>query len=411
MTKICERFLNYVSIDTQSAHDTECFPSTEKQKNLGRFLVKEMKEIGIEEAFMDKYGYVYGTIPSNINDNSIPIIGFIAHMDTSPDVTGKDVKPRIVKNYDGENIVLNKEKNIILSPEKFIKLKEYIGQDIIVTDGTTLLGADDKAGIADIITMAEYFINNPDEKHGVIKIAFTPDEEVGRGADYFDVGGFGADFAYTVDNGYIGKFSYENFNAATAKIKVNGISVHPAVGKNKLVNSILIGMEFHNMLPIFENPALTDHREGFSHLTNFSGSIEATHMKYIIRDHDDDIFNSKKERFKKIADYLNEKYGSNTVNLDIVDSYYNMKVKILPHMHIVDTAINAMKTVGIKPEIIAVRGGTDGARLSYMGLPCPNICTGGDNSHSRYEYVPIQSMEKSVEILIEIVKSYTRRRD
>jgi len=408
MTTIAERFLNYVSIDTQSAHDTECFPSTEKQKNLGRFLVMEMKEIGIEDVFMDTHGYVYGTVPSNINDNSIPAIGFIAHMDTSPDVTGKDVKPRIVKNYDGKNIVLNKEKNIVLSPEKFTKLKEYIGQDIIVTDGTTLLGADDKVGIADIITMAEYFINNPHEKHGTIKIAFTPDEEVGRGADYFDVEGFGADFAYTVDNGYIGKFSYENFNAATAKIKVNGISVHPAVGKNKLVNSILIGMEFHNMLPVFENPAFTDNREGFSHLTDFSGGIEATYMKYIIRDHDKDIFNSKKERFRKIADYLNGKYGSNTVNLDIIDSYYNMKEKILPHMHIVDTAVNAMETVGVKSEIIAVRGGTDGARLSYMGLPCPNICTGGDNSHSRYEYVPIQSMEKSTEILIEIVKSYAR---
>lgn len=409
MSKIAKRFLNYVAIDTESAHDTDCFPSTEKQKNLSRFLVKEMKEIGIEDAFTDDYGYVYGTIPANVDNPNIPVIGFIAHMDTSPDVSGKDIKPRIVENYDGGDIVLNEKENIILSPEQFPKIKEYVGQDIIVTDGTTLLGGDDKAGIADIITMAEYFINNPDIKHGTIKIAFTPDEEIGRGADYFDVEGFGADFAYTVDNGYLGKFSYENFNAATAKIQVNGVSVHPAVGKNKLKNSLLIGMEFQNMLPVFENPAYTELREGFSHLTDFAGGIEVTHMKYLIRDHDKDIFNSRKERFRKIADYLNEKYGSNTIELDITDSYYNMKEQILPHMHIVETAIEAIKAVGVEPDVIAVRGGTDGARLSYMGLPCPNICTGGDNSHSRYEYVPIQSMEKSTEILIEIIKSYTRK--
>jgi len=409
MKKIAERFLRYISIDTQSAHDVDNFPSTEKQKNLAKYLVKEMKELGIYDAHMDEYGYVYGTIPSNVDNPNLPVIGFIAHMDTTPDVTGKDIKPRIVENYDGKEIILNEENNIKLSPIQFPKLKEYIGQDIIVTDGNTLLGADDKAGIAEIITMAEYFIENPEVKHGTIKIAFTPDEEVGKGADYFDVEGFGADFAYTVDNGYLGKFSYENFNAATAKVKVNGISIHPGVGKNKLKNSILIAMEFHNMLPVFENPAFTELREGFSHLTDFSGSVELSYMKYIIRDHDKDIFNSRKERFEKIADYLNEKYGDGTIELEIVDSYYNMKEKILPHMHIVETALEAMENVGVKPDVIAVRGGTDGARLSYMGLPCPNICTGGDNSHSRYEYVPIQSMEKTTEILREIVRLYVEK--
>ena len=397
--KVHERFLNYVKIDTQSVHDAKKIPSSEKQKDLGRLLVEEMISIGIEDAYMDENGYVYGTVKGNTD---APVIGFIAHMDTSPDMPGSGVKPKIIYNYDGSDIMLNDEKQIVMKTEMFEHLSKYIDQDLIVTDGTTLLGADDKAGIAEIMSMAEYLINNPQIKHGTIKIGFTPDEEVGQGAELFNIEKFGADYAYTVDGGEIGELEYENFNAASAKVTINGVNIHPGTAKNKMKNSILIGMEFHNMLPVYETPENTEGYEGFSLLTDMSGNVEKTLLEYIIRDHDIVKFNKKKERFKKIAGYLNEKYGQGMVELKLEDSYFNMKEKILPHMHIVENAIRAMENVGIEPKVVPIRGGTDGARLSYMGLPCPNLCTGGHNFHGRFEYIPIQSMEKVVELLIEI---------
>lgn len=403
--KVHERFLNYVKFDTQSVPDLEVIPSSEKQKDLGRYLVEEMKAMGIEDAFMDEYGYVYGTIPSN-TDKNVPTIGFIAHMDTSPDMPGNGIKPKIVHNYDGKDIVLNEEKNIVMKTEMFEHLLDYVGNDLIVTDGNTLLGADNKAGIAEILSMAEYFINNKSLKHGNIKISFTPDEEVGNGAEKFDVKGFGADFAYTVDGGKLGEIEYENFNAASAKVEISGINIHPGSAKNKMKNSILIAMEFQGMLPVHETPDNTENYEGFNHLDEISGSVEKTTLDYIIRDHNLDKFNAKKDRFKKIADYLNEKYGEDTVKVKLKDSYYNMKEQILPYMHIIETAQKALKNIGVEPIIVPIRGGTDGARLSYMGLPCPNLCTGGHNYHGRYEYIPVQSMEKVVELLIEIVKLY-----
>lgn len=402
---VSERFLKYVSFDTESNPDSNTVPTSEKQKDLAKFLVEEMKAMGIKDAYMDEYGYVYGTIEKNI-DKEIPTIAFIAHMDTSPDLSGKDIKTRIVKNYDGKDIVLNEEKNIIMKTSEFEHLKSNIGKDLIVTDGTTLLGADDKAGIAEILTMAETLINNPSIKHGTIKLGFTPDEEVGSGADHFNLKDFGADFGYTVDGGELGELEYENFNAASAKITINGTNIHPGSAKGKMVSALLIGMELHNMLPVFENPAFTEEYEGFSHLNDMAGNVEQVKMQYIIRDHDMDKFNNKKERFVKIANYLNEKYGENTVELKLSDSYFNMKEKILPHMHIIETAKKAMVDLDITPNIIPIRGGTDGARLSFMGLPCPNLCTGGYNFHGRYEYIPVQSMERVVDILLKIVELY-----
>jgi tripeptide aminopeptidase len=403
--KVHERFLNYVKFDTQSVPDLEVIPSSEKQKDLGRYLVEEMISIGITDASINEHGYVYGTIPSNTEKNA-PVIGLIAHMDTAPDMPGNNIKPRIVHNYDGKDIVLNEEKNIVMKTEIFEHLMDYVGNDLIVTDGTTLLGADNKAGIAEILSMAEYFVNNPEVKHGTIKIGFTPDEEVGNGAEKFDVKGFGADFAYTVDGGKLGEIEYENFNASSAKVEINGANIHPGSAKNKMKNSILIAMEFQSMLPVHETPGNTENYEGFNHLNDISGDVEKTYLNYIIRDHSMDKFKAKKDRFLKIADYLNDKYGERTVQVELRDSYYNMKEKILPHMHIIETAQKAMKNIDIEPIIVPIRGGTDGARLSYMGLPCPNICTGGHNYHGRYEYIPVQSMEKVVELLIEIVKLY-----
>lgn len=397
--KVHERFLNYVKIDTQSVPGGDEIPSSEKQKDLGNLLVQEMLSMGIEDAHMDENGYVYGTVKGNTD---APVIGFIAHMDTYPDMSGSNVKPRIIYGYDGGDIVLNEEKQIVMETKTFDHLLKYVGLDLIVTDGTTLLGADDKAGIAEILTMAEYLIKNPHIKHGTIKIAFTPDEEVGKGADLFNIEKFGADYAYTVDGGEIGEIEYENFNAASAKLRIKGVNIHPGTAKNKMKNSILIGMEFHGMLPVYETPENTEGYEGFSLLNEMSGKVEETQLEYIIRDHDMGKFNAKKERFKKIADYLNDKYGQGTVDLTLEDSYYNMKEKILPHMHIVENAIKAMENIGIEPKVVPIRGGTDGARLSYMGLPCPNLCTGGHNFHGKYEYIPVQSMEKVVELLIEI---------
>ena len=405
MMKVHERFLNYVKYDTQSVEDVEIIPSSEKQKDLAVFLVEEMKNIGIRDAYMDENCYVYGTVEKN-TDKDVPVIGFIAHMDTAPDMPGNDIKARIVHDYDGKDIVLNEEKGIVMHTNMFEHLLNYVGNDLIITDGTTLLGADDKAGIAEILSMAEFLINNPDIKHGTVKIGFTPDEEVGNGANLFDVEGFGADFAYTVDGGALGEIEYENFNAENAKVTINGVNIHPGSAKNKMKNSILIAIEFQSMLPVHETPDNTENYEGFNHLNDISGDVEKTCLNYIIRDHNLDKFNFKKDRFVKIANYLNEKYGKGTVVVELKDTYYNMKEKILPHMHIVETAQRAMKNIGIEPEVVPIRGGTDGARLSYMGLPCPNLCTGGHNYHGRYEYIPVQSMEKVVELLTEIIRLY-----
>lgn len=406
MTKVHERFLKYVTFDTESDPDSETCPSTEKQKKLGHYLVEEMNAIGISNVEMDANGYVYGEIPSNSEKLDIPKVAFIAHMDTSPDMSGANIRPRVIENYQGGEIILNSEKNIIMSPDEFEHLNNYLGKDLIVTDGTTLLGADNKAGIAEILTMAEYLLNHPEIVHGEIKIAFTPDEEIGRGADKFNLDRLNADFGYTVDGGELGELEFENFNAATAKIKINGSNIHPGSAKGKMKNALLIGMELHQMLPVFENPAYTEKYEGFSHLNDFSGSVEEANMLYIIRDHDLNLFNRKKLLFEAASDYLNKKHGENTIDLQLTDSYFNMREKILPHFHLIDNAKAAMESLGIDPLIVPVRGGTDGARLSYMGLPCPNLFTGGHNFHGKFEYIPIQSMEKAVDVLVEIIKIY-----
>ncbi len=403
MIKVQERFLKYVAFDTESDPDSETCPSTVKQLNLARYLVDEMKTIGISNVFMDENGYVYGDIPGKVE---APKLAFIAHMDTSPDLSGANIKAKVVENYNGEDIVLNPELGIVMSPKDFDHLLHYKGQDLIVTDGTTLLGADNKAGIAEILTMAEYLVNHPDVQHGPIKIAFTPDEEVGRGANLFDLKRLDADFGYTVDGGEIGEVEYENFNAATAKVKIHGTNIHPGSAKGKMKNSILIGMEFHSMLPVFDNPAFTEKYEGFNHLNDISGSVEETNLLYIVRDHDMEQFNKKKALFKEIELFLNRKYGEGTVVVEVIDSYFNMKEKVVPHFHLIENAMKAMNQLGIEPLVVPVRGGTDGARLSYMGLPCPNLFTGGHNFHGRFEYIPVQSMEKSVEVLLEIIKLY-----
>lgn len=407
MERLVERFIKYVKIDTKADPHSPSCPSTEKQFNLAKELIKELEELGLKDVSVDENGYVMATLPSNI-DKEVPKIGFIAHMDTSPDMTAENVNPQIVKGYDGGDIVLNKEKNIVLSPKHFPKLRNYIGEDLITTDGTTLLGADDKAGVAEIMTAIEYIVNNPDIKHGDIKVGFTPDEEIGRGADKFDVKKFDADLAYTVDGGEIGELEYENFNAAYAKIKVNGRNVHPGSAKNKMINSILIAMEFNSMLPPNQVPEHTEGYEGFYHLHNISGDIEGTTIEYIIRDHDKEKFEEKKQRIERMVEYLNSSIGEGTIELEMKDQYYNMKEQIKPVMHIVETAKEAMEEVGVKPIIKAIRGGTDGARLSYMGLPCPNIFTGGHNFHGKFEYIPIGSMKKSVEVILKIVELYAK---
>lgn len=405
MSKVVERFLEYVKIDTKSDPSSETCPSTEKQLNLGNKLVDELKNIGLDDVSIDENGYIIATLPSNI-DKEVLIIGFLAHMDTAPDMSGENVNPKLVKDYDGKDIILNEEKNIVLSPKDFPEIKNYIGKTLITTDGTTLLGADDKAGIAEIMTAMEYLINNPDIKHGTIKVGFTPDEEIGRGANKFDVEKFNADFAYTLDGGPLGELQYENFNAANAKIIINGRNVHPGSAKSKMINSTEIAMELNSMLPIEQKPQYTERYEGFYHLTDIKGSVERTAIKYIIRDHDKEKFEQKKSVIEKAVEFLNIKYGENTVELKMTDSYFNMKEKIQPVMHIVETAKKAMEEVGVIPDIQPVRGGTDGARLSYMGLPCPNIFTGGHNFHGKYEYIPVHSMEKAVDVIVKIVEIY-----
>ena len=403
MSKVIEKFLNYVKIDTQSDESSTACPTTAKQHNLAKLLVKELEEMGAEDITYDtEHCYVYASIPASEGCDGRPVLGFIAHMDTSPAVTGENVKPRIIENYDGKDIVLNEEKNIVMKVSDFPELAEYTGKRLIVTDGTTLLGADDKAGVAEIMTMAEQLLSHKEIPHGKIRIGFTPDEEVGAGADHFDVKLFGADYAYTVDGGKLGELEYENFNAAGAKVTFHGRSVHPGDAKNKMMNALLLAMEFQNMLPVFENPMYTEKYEGFYHLDLLSGSVEKAQAEYIIRDHDKDKFERKKETFLRIGAYLNEKYGKDTVQIDMKDSYYNMREIIEQHMQLIENAKAAMEETGVNPIVVPIRGGTDGARLSYMGLPCPNLCTGGHNFHGRFEYICADSMEKIVEILLKL---------
>lgn len=397
-----ERFLKYVKIDTESDPESQTTPSTMKQLDLGRVLVEELKQLGIDNAVLDEFGVVYASIPANCEADSI---GFIAHMDTSCDCSGKDVNPRIVKNYDGNTIVLNEALNVSMGLEEFPGLLKYVGNDLIVTDGTTLLGADDKAGIAEIMAMAAYFMEHPEVKHGKIAIAFTPDEEVGRGADNFKVDEFGCDYAYTVDGGDVDCIDYENFNAASAVVKVHGKSVHPGSAKNKMINAILVAYEFHNCLKMYENPACTDGYDGFNHMINIHGACEFTQMDYIIRNHDEAKLEKQKQEFINARDFLNKKYEYEIIELDIQDSYANMRQCIEKDMRCVERAKQAMVNVGLTPKNTAIRGGTDGAALTYKGLNTPNLGTGGDNYHGKYEFVSIQAMHKMVELLIEIAKN------
>ncbi len=395
---VSQRFLRYVGFDTQSDETSTTCPTTAKQKLLGAALVAEMKAMGISDAFMDDFGYVYGTVPG---DPGLPVIGLIAHMDTSPDAPGNDIKARIVE-YTGEDICLNGEKGIFLRETDYESLANHHGKHLIVTDGTTLLGADDKAGVAEILTAAEYLLTSG-IRHATLKIGFTPDEEVGSGADHFDVAAFGADYAYTVDGGTVGEIEYENFNAAGARAVFHGLNIHPGSAKNKMVNSQLIAMEFQSMLPASQRPEHTCGYEGFFHLTEMKGEVEESQLSWIIRDHDMEMFNRKKELMASVADFINKKYGEGTVELTIRDSYFNMKQCIEPVMYVVERAKQAMEAVGMTAREVPIRGGTDGARLSYMGLPCPNLCTGGENYHGRFEYIPVEDMEQCVKMLIQIL--------
>lgn len=408
MSEVVERFLNYVKIDTQSEEKEDgSFPSTEKQRNLALLLKKELEEIGAQDIYYDeKYCYVYATVPAT-TDKEVPVLGFLSHMDTSPAMSGENVKPRIVTNYDGKDVILNEQENIVLSVNAFPELKEYTGKDLIVTDGLTLLGADDKAGISEIMTMAAFLCKHKEIEHGKIRIAFTPDEEVGAGVDYFDVERFGADFAYTVDGGKLGELEYENFNAAGAKLTIRGCSVHPGDAKNKMLNALLVAQEFQSLLPIEQNPMYTEKYEGFFHLDALQGTVEIAVADYIIRDHDKEKFEEKKQVFLAALEFINRKYGEGTAVVQLKDSYYNMREKIEPHMHLIENAKRAMQELSVEPIVTPIRGGTDGARLSFMGLPCPNLCTGGHNFHGKYEYICVQSMEKVVEILLKIIEIYT----
>ena len=396
-----ERFLHYVSFDTQSDETSPTCPSTAKQKLLGAAIVEEMLAMGITNPYMDEDGYVYGSIPG---DPSLPTIGLIAHMDTSPDASGADIKTKIVE-YTGGDVCLNEEKSIFLTRKDYPNLKNHIGKHLIVTDGTTLLGADDKAGVAEIMTAAEKLLKL-NGKHATLKIGFTPDEEIGRGADRFDVKGFGADYAYTVDGGPIGELEYENFNAASARVIVHGRNIHPGSAKNKMINSQYIAMEFVSLLPVHQRPESTEGYEGFIHLTDMKGEVELSELYFIVRDHDMEKFGEKKAVMRAAADFINAKYGAGTLELSIKDSYFNMRKHIEPVMYVIDRAKAAMEKVGIRPLEVPIRGGTDGARLSYEGLPCPNLFTGGENFHGRFEFIPVEDMEKSVELLVTILTDF-----
>ena len=405
MKDVKNRFLDYVKINTKSDETTRKTPSTDGQLELGKILAEELKSIGVQDVTISEFGYVYGVVPSNV-DKKVPKIGFIAHMDTSPDMTAENVKPQVVENYDGGDIVLNKELDLVLSPKTFEGMARYKGHTLITTDGTTLLGADDKAGIAEIVTAVEYIINHPEIKHGDIKIGFTPDEEIGEGADHFDVKHFDADFAYTVDGGTEGELEYENFNAGAAKVTIHGRNVHPGSAKNKMVNSMLIANEYISMLPADERPETTEKYEGFYHLIDMKGEVEETTLAYIIRDFFDDGYDARMKTMQTIADKLNAKYGEGTVHVELKEQYRNMKSKVEPVMHIVDVAKQAIADTGVTPTIVPIRGGTDGAKLSFMGLPTPNLFTGGENFHGKFEYVSVDTMKKTVQVILNIIKAY-----
>ena len=398
---IVERFLKYVSFDTQSAEDSETTPSTEKQWILARYLKEELEGIGLTEVEIDEHAYVYATLPAN-TDKPLPTVGFIAHMDTSPDCSGKDVKPRIVKDYDGGDIVLDETAGIVTSPKKFPELLDHVGEDIIVTDGHTLLGADDKAGIAEIVQAMAYLIAHPEIKHGRIRVGFNPDEEIGLGAHRFNVEKFGCDFANTMDGGELGELEFENFNAASAKVEVTGVSVHPGYAKNKMVNAARVATEYASLMPAAETPERTAEYEGFYHLLGMNGNVEKASLTYIIRDHDRARFEERKEYAAAVGELLNKKYGAGTVKVTLADQYYNMREKVEPVMYIIDTALDAMKDCGIQPRVRAIRGGTDGAQLSFKGLPCPNIFAGGLNFHGPHEFLPIPSLEKASMVVVKI---------
>ncbi|AWI38676.1 peptidase T [Bacillus safensis FO-36b] len=406
--EMIQRFTSYVKVDTQSDAEKESCPSTEGQLNLARQLVEEMKSIGIQEVTMDENGYVMGTIPSN-TDKDVPTIGFLAHIDTATDFTGKNVKPQLHENYQGGDITLNEDLHIVLSPQQFPNLQKYQGHTLITTDGTTLLGADNKAGIAEIMTAMNYLIEHPEIKHGKIRVAFTPDEEIGRGPHKFDVDAFGASYAYTIDGGPLGELQYESFNAAGAKVSIKGNNVHPGTAKDKMVSAAKIGMLFHNKLPSDESPEYTEGYEGFFHLTKFVGEVEEAELQYIIRDFDKEKFNNRKALFEKIANDLKATYGENSITLSIQDQYYNMREKIEPVKHIVDIAHEAMENRSVTPVIEPIRGGTDGSQLSYKGLPTPNIFTGGENFHGKYEFISVENMVKATEVIVEIARLFEEK--
>ncbi len=403
MSKLIDRFLKYVSFETTSNEEAGVTPSTPGQMVLAKCLKEELESLGLQEVFLDDNGYLYATLPAN-TDKKVPVVGFIAHMDTAPDMSGKDVTPRIVEKYDGGDIVLNAGENIVLSPGQFPELKNHVGEDLIVTNGNTLLGADDKAGIAEIISGVEYLMQHPEIKHGKIRIAFNPDEEIGLGAHKFDVESFGCDFAYTFDGGEVGELEFENFNAAAAKLTFTGRNVHPGTAKNKMINSIRVANHFVSMLPSHETPEHTEGYEGFYHVISFNGSVEQTVVNYIIRDHSRERFESRKREFQHLTNKINAEYGEGTLKLELRDQYYNMREKIEPVMYVIDIAKEAMLAAGVQPVVKAIRGGTDGAQLSFKGLPCPNIFAGGMNMHGRFEYVPIPSMEKAMKVMVKIVE-------
>lgn len=401
--QLIDRFVSYVTVDTESDPESNTTPSSAKQWDLANALVEELKQIGLQDVTIDENAYIMATLPSNV-DHETPVIGFVSHFDTTPDFTGANVKPQIIENYDGKDIVLNEAENIILSPDDFDDLLLYKGQTLITTDGTTLLGADDKAGIAEIISAMEYLVNHPELKHGTIKVGFTPDEEIGRGAHKFDVEKFGADWAYTMDGSQIGELEFENFNAAGAVVTIKGKIVHPGYAKGKMINSMYIATDFINSLPRLETPEHTEDRQGFFHLHHIEGEVDGTKLQYIIRDHDRVHFEARKEMIQKLANELNEQYEKELISVEIKDQYYNMREKVEPVMHIVDIAEEAMKMANITPLIKPIRGGTDGSQLSFMGLPCPNIFAGGHNFHGRFEYVPVESMQKAIEVIVNIAQ-------
>ncbi len=403
--KVLERFLRYIAVDTKSDDSSETTPSTEKQFNLANMLKKELEDLGLVDISLDEKCYLMATLPSN-TDKDVPVIGFIAHMDTAPDMSGENVNPQFWPNYQGQDLVINAEKNLVLSPKDFPELNIYLGDTIITTDGNTLLGADDKAGVAEIMTAIEYLVEHPEIKHGTIKVGFTPDEEIGRGVDHFDVAKFGAKYAYTMDGGMVGELEYENFNAAGAKVHIQGRNIHPGYAKNKMLNSILIGMEFNALLPVFERPEFTEKYEGFYHLIKMEGSVEKAMLQYIIRDHDRTKFEQKKKLIAEAVEFMKKRYGDDVFRLELNDQYFNMREMVEPVFHIVEIAKKAMEDLSIEPHIVPIRGGTDGSRLSYMGLPCPNIFAGGHNFHGKFEYVAVESMEKAAKVIVRIAELY-----